>query len=197
MLSCSVILIALFVAVSADIHYVRMTDSPPSSCPGQPCLTLHQYAQSSNFTTGTTFLFLPGNHSLQHLALNLTDVSNITFSELDSDSAVSIISTNMTIVQCNNVTGLRFEGLLFIPNGTGDGSALKLINCDDVIISNTVFQGGGRSSGRPVYLQKTKATILNCEFEGNNDNGAILLRMSHFPLYGNIYLKLQMLVVVP
>ena len=50
------VVLAATSAVS-DIRYARPINSPLSNCPGQPCLTLQQYAEVSNFTTGTTLRF--------------------------------------------------------------------------------------------------------------------------------------------
>ncbi len=60
---------------SPVIHYVRTSDVV--SCPGQPCLTLHQYTLLNNLTSGTTLMFLPGNH-ISELTMRLIDVSKIT-----------------------------------------------------------------------------------------------------------------------
>ena len=71
-------LVAILVcATTSDIRYVRPADSPLSSCPGQPCLTLHEYIEIDNFTNGTTLQFLPGNHTLQQ-SFRLVNISNVT-----------------------------------------------------------------------------------------------------------------------
>ena len=71
-----------------EVYYVRITDSSPSDYPHQPCLTLHQYTQTNNFTNGTTLQFLPGNHTLEESALNLTSVSNVTLRGGENNSDV-------------------------------------------------------------------------------------------------------------
>ena len=55
-------IIAFGVSTPPEIYYVRTTNSSSSDCPHQPSLTLHQYTQTNNFTTGTALQFLPGNH---------------------------------------------------------------------------------------------------------------------------------------
>ena len=154
------------VSTPPEIYYVRTTDSPPSDCPHQPCLTLHQYTQTNNFTTGTTLQFLPGNHTLQESVLNLTSVSNIT---LRGDSDVNIICTNIVTIQCENVTGLKIEGLTFLLNYIDhEITALKHINCLNVLICNTTFQGSADvlNITRAMILQHSTATIKNSVFEG-------------------------------
>ena len=166
-------LMPVLLAEAQDIHYVKTTDSPSSDCPHQPCFTLHQYTQTNNFTTGTTLQFLPGNHTLQKSMLNLTSVSNIT---LRGKERVNIISTNVSIY-FENVRGLNVEGLTFLLNNVNVGTtALKVINCSDVLISNTSFQGRNITNLAPdsadihvswvraILLKQSVVTIQNCVF---------------------------------
>ena len=155
-----------------DIYFIRPTDFPPSSCPNQPCLTLHQYSQANNFTTGTTLLFLPGNHSLSQTTLKLTRVSNVT---LKGETAANIVCTNEVTIQCKYVKHLKIEGLKFLLNHAGSTSqlfgilsALELINSAEVVISNSTFQGSGNLEmvASAVSLKHTKSTIKGCEFNG-------------------------------
>ena len=58
------------------------TNSSSRDCPGEPCLDLHQYIKQAEkyFTDGSTFIFLPGNHTLQTVA-SLSNFSNVTLKE--------------------------------------------------------------------------------------------------------------------
>ena len=185
------VLLAFGVSYSPEVYYVRPTDSPPSDCPHQPCLTLHQYTQTNNFTTGTTLQFLSGNHTLQESVLNLTSVSNVTLKqEFESNSDVNIICTNAVTIRCENVTGLKIEGLTFLFNFIDYKiTALELINCHNVLILNTTFQrsGGILNITRAMILEKSTATIRNSVFEGNvggaiytQDNSYVIIRGSSF-----------------
>ena len=82
--------LVLVCSATSDTSYVRPADSPLSSCPGQPCLTLHEYVEIDNFTNGTTLQFLPGNHTLRRSFI-LVRISNITFEALFNHSATNII----------------------------------------------------------------------------------------------------------
>ena len=108
--------LAFGVSTPPEIYYVRATDSPPSDCPHQPCLTLHQYTRTKKFTSGTTLQLLPGNHTLQESILNLTSVSNVTLRGAESNLGVNIICTNAVTIRCEKVTGLKIEGLTFLLN---------------------------------------------------------------------------------
>ena len=143
-------------------------DYPPSSPSDgdHPCLTLNRYTELSNFTSGTTLQFLPGNHSLE-LTLNLTAISNITLTRRDSISTVNIICTNVGMIQCMNVTGLKIEGLRFLLayEGNKSASAITFINCIEILIASTTFEGSEKGAGRAISLQNTQATIWKCNFE--------------------------------
>ena len=83
------VLFVIFVlsASSQDIWYVRPnTSSSHQSCPDdQPCFTLDQYIEEDNFTAGSTFVFLAGNHTPHH-QMNLTDIGHVTLRGEDKDS---------------------------------------------------------------------------------------------------------------
>ena len=146
------------------IHYVRATDTPLSDCSGQPCLSLDQYTESNNLTTGTTLLFLPGNHSLQQSILNLTSVSNVS---LRGEEGAYVLCTNSITILCENVTGFSIEGIVFLLTHEDlPGSALTLSNSDAVITSAT-FQGSRERSIRPILINHSEVTIQGCTFVNN------------------------------
>lgn len=72
--------ILVILSATRPVTYVRPNDSSPLSCPGQPCLTLHQYSEQNTtyFITGSTFVFLAGTHRLQG-PIGLISIANITF----------------------------------------------------------------------------------------------------------------------
>ena len=163
-------------ASAPDIHCVAPADYnyPPSS-PGetdQPCLTLHQFSELNNFSSGTTLQFLPGNHKLE-LTLNLTEISNITLTKREVNSTVNIICTNVGMIQCMNVTGLTIEGLRFLLayEGSETATAIMFINCIEILITSTIFEGSQKDTGRAISLQNTQATIWKCNFESNRVSG--------------------------
>ena len=130
---------------TADIRYVM------SSCPGQPCLTLQEYVEMGNFTSGTTLQFLPGIHTLQH-SFCLEHISNITFEAAFSHSVI-IYKDNAT-VYFDRVTHLHITGLSFIFSQGYNGSGLIWFsNCESVFTSETLFRGSGDVPGRAMKVE--------------------------------------------
>lgn len=65
-------------ASALQTFYVRPLHVISQECPGQPCLTLDQYTEKTDsyFVSGTTFIFLAGNHSLDS-AINPVNISGL------------------------------------------------------------------------------------------------------------------------
>ena len=159
--------IAIICCATADIRYVRPADSPLLSCPGQPCLILHEYVEIDNFTNGTTLQFLPGNHTLQQSFL-LEHISNITFEAAFSHSVTSIIYKDNTTIDCDRVNRLHITGLSFVLSRGYNGPGLIWIsNCESVFISDTAFQGSVdiHIPGRAINILDSEATIFRCVFK--------------------------------
>ena len=152
-------------SATSDIRYVRPADSPLSSCPGQPCLTLHEYVEIDNFTNGTTLHFLPGNHTLQQ-SFSLVNISDITFAAVFNHSVTNIICKNNVSIYCDRIIHLDIVGLSFILSQRGGGSAVEFSRCESVFISDTVFQGSWEITGRAIRVKHSGATISRCVFKG-------------------------------
>ena len=172
LLSIFLCLVAQVNATSADTQYVRPADSPLSSCPGQPCLTLHEYVEIDNFTNGTTLQFLSGNHTLQQ-SFSLVNISNVTFEAAFNHSVINIICKDNATIHSIEVTHLHIVGLSFILSQGGDGSALQFNSCKSVFISNTVFQGSSQVTGRAINLSYSKAAIIRSMFKGLTVTGRV------------------------
>ena len=170
------------VMLSASTHnhyYVKLNDSSPLSCPGQPCLTLDQYNQQTEtyFTTGSTFVFLAGNHTI-NTTVNLTSISEITLRG-ERNSQVNILCLNRFGFLIQNVSHLSIEGLVFLSGNTTIGTiALKIIDSNGVWIHNVGFQGSYSFSKPLTGLHITYSdtvTVTSCSFEGNTaDNGGAI-----------------------
>ena len=170
------------VALSAsthNVHYVKTVDSSPLSCPGQPCLTLDQYNQQTEtyFTTGSAFVFLAGNHTI-NTTVNLTSISEITLRG-ERNSQVNILCLNTFGFLIQNVSHLSIEELVFLSaNTTIRTVALKIIASNGVLIHNVGFQGSYSISKPFTGLHITSSdtiTVTSCSFEGNtaDDGGAL------------------------
>ena len=170
------------VALSAsthNVHYVKSDDSSPLSCPGQPCLTLDQYNQQTEtyFTTGSTFVFLAGNHTI-NTTFNLTSISEIILRG-ERNSQVNILCSSKVVILCENVSISSIEGLVFLSGNTAIGTvALKITDSNRVKINNVGFKGSYFISKPFTGLHITSSdtiTVTSCSFEGNTayNGGAI------------------------
>lgn len=167
-------------SVYDSVRYVVPSDSSQASmCPGRLCLTLNQFTQQADtyFITGSTFVFLAGNHSL-HSALILANVSNMT---LRGGSAASFLIGRNHTIRCENVSNIQIQGLTFVLcNIACKPESLYFIN-SQITISECEFHG---SKGRQLARVKSicscfsNITLLNCLFVGNTGSrgGAIEAR---------------------
>ena len=160
----------LLLALSSStkqICYVKPDNNSSVTCPGhnESCLTLDQYTQQTTyqcFSTGSTLLFLRGNHTL-HSKVQLENVSDILFSGEEVKGDVRISETGLAI-HCENVTNLQIEGITFLVLNSKRNLTLFLtiINSRDVLLYNLTFQGG-----KTVNCSNSNVSIVRCLFKEN------------------------------
>ena len=141
-----------------DLRYVLPEASSQASCPAQPCYTISQYIKmdTSYFTTGSRFIFLAGNHSLEQ-KLTLSDVSDITF-EGDKDFPSTVIAKREAIL------GLP----TFLYNATQSVAIFYLSNCYNVKVLSSTFQPSSISNRcSAVLLSNTTLEMEYCFFQDN------------------------------
>ena len=191
----TLMLILLLGSTAESIQYV--TPNTLEDCPGEPpCLTLDQYILESSqyFTTGATFVFLPGNHSL-NTSLTIATISNISFRGADIGPQAIIVCTD--VVNVNNVTGLDINRITFMLQLTGSHlSAFVFSSSQAIAINDSVFRNGSiPSPGRAILSADTSIMITNCLFEGNTGNGyggaLFALSGTIMTLSGNIFSRNQ------
>ena len=187
----SVLFILQYSISSQNVHYVKPGDSS-LSCPGQPCLTLEQYAlqTSEYFISGTVFLFFAGNHSLQ-TTINLQNVSNIT---LVGDVNNSKVMSSLVGFRCTNVTNLTVEGLIFTL-GTLSTEVVFSIFRSIVFMNSLAFQGQAMSAHlfRALHMRNSTLVVESCLFERNSaiNGGAIIAIWSNITLISSIFIANQ------
>ena len=73
-----ILLIPVLSLCGATEYYVRPTEPTNTSCPAQPCLTLSQYVNESDyfFKSNTVFKFLPGTHHMD-MPVTIGNVHNV------------------------------------------------------------------------------------------------------------------------
>ena len=184
------LLVVLMPNASAQHLYVRPTGS--LNCPGQPCLSLDQYTEqpATYFITGTTFIFLAGNHFL-HTSANLSNISEIAFRAEANSVHVNILCMSTLAIVCDNVSHLRIEGLRFIYHGDTNASAmaLKITNSRQIWINGVAFQGSGYLV-RGLHVTYSVLAVTNCQFARNSagNGGAIYASTSNITLNGNTFI---------
>ena len=192
----SMIVLTLGLMISSEhVHYVKPSNTSNTSCFHPPCLTLQQYIQWNDtyFTSGSTFVFLAGNHSMQTVVY-LTNISNIFLRGDSNGSNVNVICRNEASIECNRVTNLTLEGLTFMLDSSGvrkSSTALKFLHCDVKIVS-CVFLGNNELIVRSILLSYSNITIVYCAFNRNTGDygGAILaLNLSNIFLYGSMFIE--------
>ena len=137
-----------------NVYCVTPTATSCSSCPHNSanCTTLSEYAQEAElyFTSNTTMVFLPGEHTLGRTIL----VSNVTRLTMCGESS----SDNIATVVRNGSVGFSFT------------------NMEDLTIYSLAFTSYNRSwnygshlaSSSALFLQSTQnAQLVNCSFHVN------------------------------
>ena len=168
-LQASILIVILLVrSASAHVYYVKLDNYISQSCPGQPCLTLDQYTRQTPtyFTTGSIFLFLPGNHTLW-TTINLTDISDVVFRGLEEQSSdITIIHGNGGNISCAGVINLTFDGL------TLKTANLQVVRSKGVLLSDSIILDNDVSA---LNCSNSTITVNNSHFEGNKGDygGAI------------------------
>ena len=157
------LIIVLFKWISSAQLAYYVKPNVPSSCHGQPCLTLDQYTQqkATYFTTGSTFLFLPGNHTLQTTII-LTNISDLVLRGIeDQGSDITIIHGNGGNIICMNVVNLTIDGLNL------RAIYLDIASSNDILISNSIFLRNDRFN-RALTCNYCNITVTNCQFAQNS-----------------------------
>ena len=188
MICSSALLISLFLWSTSALHERYVKPDNPSSliCPGQPCLTLDQYTQqaATYFTTGSTFLFLPGNHSLQ-ATINLTNIYDLKFKR--SEEKGSTIHGNRGAILCVGVINLTIDGL------TLKTTHFEVSESTGIVISDSTFLGNGNlteNSRSTLICINSDITVINCHFEGNTahyNGGAINIEVSNLDIINSTF----------
>ena len=159
----------------ATEHYVRSSTQDLSSCRGNPCLLLGEYARNSTtyFTSGASFFFLNGEHLLDEL-VTLTDTNGVTMRG-ESSGARVIVSAGAGISLSDSQDIVL--SLMEISHRCGEesnnvsGSALVFSNTSDVEITNVKFtslnssnESDNKSNSRAVTFLQSTAQLTNCSF---------------------------------
>ena len=183
LLVLSTILMLALSTSALNVRYVKPNSSHP--CPGQPCLTWDQYTLNiTYFTTGATFHFLTGNHTVLN-SLKLSDTANIT---ITGNATVTL--SNGGYIECVRVADLKVQGLTFVPpteksEGKQGKPNFNLTDCHDTVLSELAFLGSGVNN-HVLAIRGSDVLIINSTFDKNLEGGVILaLQGSNISLIAN------------
>ena len=188
-----VLLLIAFGSLTKQICYVKPNNDSSVTCPGynESCLTLDQYTQQTThqcFSTGSTLLFLPGNHTL-YSKVQLENVSDILFSgEGGNDSVRVILNETKLSIHYVNVTNLQIE-FCVLHSRIQDlvSPLLNVINSTDILLHNLTTQGG-----KAVICNNSNVRILSCLFKANTaytGGGVSVTDNSNVTLDGNVFIN--------
>ena len=154
----------------ASVLYVRPTEGSNTSCPHSPCLTLNEYANSSEtyFKSNTIFLFLPGVHQLDSPVV-FEQLTNISLLALDDELSVQLMPNNSC--HMNDSENRLYENDVFC--------SWSLLNFQRVErITLKCLSVWSVASGAVLLNQTAEVIIQHCNFtcvgETLNSSGVIV-----------------------
>ena len=168
-----VLLLSILSYSSAEkVYCVTQTATSCSSCPHHysHCATLSEYAQEAGmyFTSNTTMVFLPGDHTLD-TNITITDVARLT---LQSSSG------NRATIVCSASVGLSFTSMV-------DFKIAYLVFTSCSRKHAIDFAGDVAIVYVALLLNSTQyVELVNCSFQ-DNDGTALLVKNTNITLAGN------------
>ena len=160
-------LVCLLPSCAAMDFYVTPTHPPNQTCPGQPCYSLNQYAQSLTLfedQRNISLLLLSGNHTLTHV-LNITGIDDLMISKsvhsriVDDDRVVIVLEAGIYVSSVStlgvyNINMISKDGQCFHLTDVQSITQyqVKMMNIDIWTISDRI---------------RTQSTIIiNCSSNG-------------------------------
>ena len=153
----------------AAVYYVRPTQPRNATCPGDPCLTLDEYAVSSEryFISNTAFLFLGGNHELSS-SFNVSGIHNLTFKPYTDGNLVFVhplirdphvpLTMRFKVVSDVTFVELNFKSISFVFENSSSITLMGLVMSTDPDVPY--------DSSNPAAVTSTQSYILliGCDF---------------------------------
>ena len=139
-----------------NTYYI--TPTPDTPCPGESCHTLSQYAEDhfNNFSSNTTLVFLPGDHTLNHTtSFGLTDTlsdwrdtthHHYPYHSLTLLGSPSSLPEATSRIVCTRSAGFAFSGITELHitalafTSCGHGPAVSIWSVLNSSIVNCTFQ---------------------------------------------------------
>ena len=199
---------------STSVLYV--TPSPNTRCPAEPCRTFSEYIDqiSLYLSSNTTFVFLPGNHSVSN-GLLVDGISSLTLCGNSTlpESPSQIFCSKPASFAFKNVADLSIDSLAFdscgdsihaavsiklvykanisscnFTNSLGSGGALVVVN-STLTLTENVFENNSAINGGGVYMSKSVVDFKRNNTLINNSakiaGGGLMLLNSSVNVTGN------------
>ena len=162
---------------NSSINYV--TSASDVLCPGEPCHTLSEYLEQpmQYFTSDVTFLFLPGNHTIQNslLVADITSLSLVGVSTFPQQISSNIICDSASSFAFIRIAELRISGLGIISCADGNNPAISIFSVPQCQISNCTFADNTNLQesdtgvrGGAVYAENSYVTVTGSMFYNNS-----------------------------
>ena len=160
-ISLALFLYGIFVSAASE-HVVYPAGG--GNCPTPPCLTLDDYL-SNAFTSHSSFLFLPGQHSL-NTTLRLENLENVTLRATEA-GAIITVSPHGGVV-CDRIYDFTISSLEIHCSG-----ALYFENSDTLNILNTHFLGIRYYKSIALHWRGSTGRVVNCSFSSFSGSAII------------------------
>ena len=191
-----IVLLALKVhhSLVQQSNYVKPQGN--TTCPGDPCLTLQEYAEAASlyFVSNVDFVFIPGTHYLD-FSLRLTNLSYVHLQGDSKDNTTHVFFmplAKITFTSCYNIT---LSHLSFTLTGSRIGfsmmgfSTVEFQN-SSVTLAQLIFHGTRiRFYSRALFFNFStiQANNIRVEKAVSIYGAVILVRMSTLHISGNNY----------
>ena len=146
------------------------------NCPTPPCLTLDDYLSHAShyFTNHSSFLFLPGQHSL-NTTLQLENLENVTLRATEAGATITVSLEG--VIMCNSLNDLTISSLEMWYRGTAPVgySFISAENSNSLSILNTHFFGINSSSFALYWIGST-GCVANCSFSSFSRSAITAIR---------------------
>ena len=185
------LLLFIYPLCSANTYYVTPTADTP--CPGEPCFSLSEYIREQAghiFTSNLTFIFLPGNHTIE---INIPIVDLTSLSLLGDSSSLPeltsiVICTQPFIFTFSRLSELSISNIGFSSCGDLANAPIRLEQVLQAEISNCLFQDGQNGA---LSVVDSTVILLENRFENNSATigGGLYIDRSVVNLARNIFME--------
>ena len=161
---------------NSSINYVTNASDVP--CPGEPCRTLSEYLEQPTqyFASDVTFVFLPGNHTIQN-SLLVADIASLSLlgSSTFPQQITNIVCDSASSFAFIRITELHINGLGILSCADGNNPAISIFSVILCRISNCTFtnnvnlqQSAAGVRGGAIYAESSNLTVTGSMFQNNS-----------------------------